>query len=150
MGYLDVDADMVVSYLRRDSSNCSMNLPPGESIDFLDMAIMAEINCNEPGTWKKRIHANLAEVLDDAPSVQTVGRRVDELEDNGLLQATVTNPDGVKRSTIIGYVLNDASRELLETVGYCRDCGALSPNVDNVSCSDHDYVSFRKWYGERI
>lgn len=56
--------------------------------------------------WKSNIQQSIADnddVLDGTPSAQTVGRRVDEMCDAGLLSSCILSPDDTERDLIIGY-----------------------------------------------
>lgn len=57
--------------------------------------------------WKSRIHSVMQDAedqpSDDTPSIQTIGRRVDKLHEEGLLSTCILSPDNVDRDLIIGY-----------------------------------------------
>ncbi len=94
-------------------------------IDTIDFSILTCLQRADSSLWKKRIHQELMEweetlPLQDAVSLQTVGRRVDKLHDEGYLENTIVSPQDVPRDLIIGYTLtakgeqiHDAKRESL-------------------------------------
>jgi hypothetical protein len=47
-------------------------------------------------------------------SLQTVGRRVDALHDEGYLENTIVSPQNVPRDLIIGYILTDNGEQAVE------------------------------------
>lgn len=82
-------------------------------IDFTDFTILRCIHHRDCPLWKKRIHDRCTEYLEGGVSVQTVGRRVDRLHRQGLLQSSIWSPDDIDRDLIIGYELSDAGRDAL-------------------------------------
>lgn len=73
-------------------------------IDTIHYAILHVV---EKPLWKKKIHDALRDVeylpIDSVPSIQTVGRRVDELHEAEYLTTSIISPDDVDRDLIIGY-----------------------------------------------
>jgi DNA-binding Lrp family transcriptional regulator len=88
------------------------------NIDNIDFAIMTLINNAERPLWKNRIHERLHDKQDQLPitngvSVQTVGRRVDALQDDGYLETVIASPDDLKRDLIIAFKLTDDGHTVL-------------------------------------
>lgn len=89
------------------------------NIDKVDFSILKVIEDYGGPLWKNRIHELLLERADELPgidsiSVQTVGRRVDDLHDDGYLQSCITSPKGIKRDLIIAFKLTDTGTEQIQ------------------------------------
>lgn len=87
-------------------------------IDNIDLAIMTLINNADRPLWKNRIHERLHDDRDALPittgvSVQTVGRRVDTLQDKEHLETVIASPDDLKRDLIIAFKLTDQGQDIL-------------------------------------
>lgn len=88
------------------------------SIDEVDYAILKCLKqCD--ACWKKRVYDWTREHIDEVPlmgekSLQTIGRRIDRLHDEGLVDNCIMSPDAADRDMIIGYHLTDAGREALQ------------------------------------
>ncbi len=88
------------------------------TIDEVDYAILKCLDeCN--GCWKKRVHQWIQNHIEDVPemeekSVQTIGRRIDTLQENNLLESCILSPDAVNRDMIIGFKLTEHGRETLQ------------------------------------
>jgi DNA-binding MarR family transcriptional regulator len=87
-------------------------------IDNVDFAIMTLINNADRPLWKNRIHKRLHDRQDRLPitsgvSVQTVGRRVDSLQEDGHLETVIASPDDLKRDLIIAFSLTDSGETAL-------------------------------------
>ncbi len=85
-------------------------------IDDIDYTILKCLHDADEAFWKKRIHQEIqdrwAELpITDEMSLQTVGRRVDKLHDEGYLENTIVSPQNVPRDLIIGYNLTDAGQD---------------------------------------
>lgn len=89
-------------------------------IDNVDYAILKSFyGTNEP-LWKKRVYEYLKEQKDylpieDAVSVQTVGRRMDRMKYERYLENVVVSPNDTPRNQIIAYVLTEKGENALET-----------------------------------
>lgn len=81
------------------------SVPSDTRIDTLDYAILQTVM--EP-LWKSKIRAALEQQddlpVDDVPSPQTIGRRVETLTETGHLATTIIAPDETTRDLIIGYM----------------------------------------------
>lgn len=89
-------------------------------IDEVNYAILKLTAESEGPIWKNKIHQRLSEKCEELPdvdsvSVQTVGRRVDWLRDNGYLDSCIVSPDEIKRDLIIAFKTTEQGREALET-----------------------------------
>lgn len=90
-----------------------MNMPGNsQNIDNIDFAIMTLINNADRPLWKNRIHERLHNRQEQLPitngvSVQTIGRRVDALQEAGHLETVIASPDDLKRDLIIAFTLTD-------------------------------------------
>lgn len=78
-------------------------------IDAVDYAILKSLDENG-ASWKKRVHTWVEENIDRLPtmeahSLQTFGRRLDQLNEDGLVESCIISPDEVERQMIIGYKL---------------------------------------------
>ncbi len=87
-------------------------------IDNIDFAIMTLINNADRPLWKNRIHERLHNRQDRLPitkgvSVQTVGRRVDALQEDGYMETVIASPDDLKRDLIIAFKLTDDGKTVL-------------------------------------
>lgn len=79
-------------------------------VDKVDYAILTVLEDTDSPLWKKRIHTAMTEQEDKLPghpdvSTQTIGRRVDTLHDNALIQSSIVSPEDLKRDLIIAYTL---------------------------------------------
>lgn len=91
---------------------------PG-TIDTIDYSILKCLHDTDNAFWKKRIHQELADrqavlPITDQISLQTVGRRVDDLHDEEYLENTIVSPQEVARDLIIGYTLTDAGNMAMQ------------------------------------
>lgn len=90
-----------------------------ETIDEVDFSILKVIRDAETPLWKTRVQELLKEHRDELPitgivAVQTVGRRIDDLNNDGLLDTEVIRPDTVDRDLIIAYKLTDRGEEAVK------------------------------------
>lgn len=88
-------------------------------IDDLEYAVLRVIDREGAPLWKKQIHREINDHLDELPllesfSPQTVGRRVDDLQNAELLEPSITSPDDIGRDVIIAYRLTEMGREALQ------------------------------------
>jgi DNA-binding Lrp family transcriptional regulator len=87
-------------------------------IDDTDFAILKCIQDFGKPLWKNKIHESITERADELPlkssvSVQTVGRRVDDLTDDGFVESAIISPDEIKRDLIIAFKLTDQGRDAI-------------------------------------
>lgn len=87
------------------------------TIDAVDYAILKCLDENG-GCWKKRAHEWITAHMDELPnmsekSLQTIGRRIDELHAAGEVESCILSPDAVDRDMIIGYTLTEQGEETL-------------------------------------
>jgi DNA-binding Lrp family transcriptional regulator len=83
---------------------------PMESIDVTDFTILYMVQQHDSPPWKNKIHGWITDngehlPLADGVSVQTVGRRVDDLVQDGWLETVIVSPDNIKRDLIIAFRL---------------------------------------------
>lgn len=88
------------------------------TLDEVNYSILKTIQDHDGPLWKNRIHESLKEREPELPemngvSVQTVGRRVDRLRDEGLLDSCIISPDGIKRDLIIAFKLTGEGEQAL-------------------------------------
>lgn len=81
------------------------------------LAVM-EYLAEEGPTWKKRIHDEAGLGV----SVQTIGRDVDVLLDEGLVQSEPMTSEEAYRTVVIGFDLSDEGREFVESHRVCTLC----------------------------
>lgn len=86
-------------------------------IDAVDYAVLKCIDRTD-GCWKKCVHEWISDnigrlPLDEQKSVQTIGRRIDALAADGLLESCILSPDAVNREMIIGYTLTEQGEQAL-------------------------------------
>lgn len=84
--------------------------------DATDFAILFAVKQHEVPPWKNKIHGWIIDNQDVLPhmetvSVQTVGRRVDNLVKNDFLETVIVSPDGIKRDLIIAFKLTEKGAE---------------------------------------
>lgn len=90
------------------------------SIDDLEFSVLKVVRDAEEPLWKKRIYIVLEERQDELPltdadfSEQTIGRRIDNLLNTGLLETTVAQSEDLERRNIIAYQLTDDGEEVLK------------------------------------
>lgn len=80
-------------------------------IDAVDYGILKCIEDHD-NAWKKRVHNLLPQYNDTIPgltsiSVQTVGRRINSLQEHGLVESCILSPDDINRDLIIGYAITE-------------------------------------------
>lgn len=108
-----------------------------DGIDTTDYAILELLA--EP-LWKSQVHDTMLDVqdeqvMDGVPSLQTVGRHIDRLCDDGYLDSCVLAPDDVDRDLIIGFqrtakgddALAAKREELLQQVAHTVTNDACGP-----------------------
>lgn len=81
--------------------------------------------------WKQRLGERFA------ASVQTLGRDVDALHADGLLETTLVSAADANRSMLIGFATTDDGRNALDDYRVWADCGDV---VDARSGCVHEYV----------
>ena len=107
-------------------------------LDLLDLRILHLLTDNP--LWKTKIYRTL-----DTHSVQTIGRRVDRLQNNGLLDTCILTPEEIKRELIIGYKTSDSGQRLLTEYQICEteDCGKLIHNGED---HIHQFISVADYF----
>ncbi len=92
-------------------------------VSYIDYAILKCLeDCSGP-LWKKKIYESIMDRRDEFPQVQdtssqTVGRHVDKLKENGLLESAIVSTEDVeevKRSHMIGFTLTEKGEKALST-----------------------------------
>lgn len=88
-------------------------------IDNIDFSILKCVKAADNLIWKKKIHQYINEELERLPlqsdvSAQTVGRHVDKLSEDGLLESEVTSAEEVNRHLIIGFQITEDGERTLE------------------------------------
>lgn len=86
-------------------------------IDAVDYGILKCIDIHGE-SWKKNVHEWVSDNSEELPemeavSAQTIGRRIDQLHEEGLLESCILSPDSVNRDLIIGYRLSKEGEEVL-------------------------------------
>lgn len=99
-----------------------------ETIDEVDYAVLKVIQDAGQPLWKKRVHDLIGEREDQLPllgnvSVQTVGRRIDSLHNERLLENVIVRPDNIDRDMVIAYELTEDGEDTLteKRRAYLRD-----------------------------
>lgn len=87
-------------------------------IDNIDYTILKCLNDADDAFWKKRAHQEIQECHDVLPitdnvSLQTIGRRIDALHDEGYVENTIVSPEDVPRDLIIGYSITEQGSTML-------------------------------------
>lgn len=88
-------------------------------IDVLDYAILKCLDV-EGTLWKKKVYDWLTEHQEEFPrmssvSLQTVGRHVEGLREDGLIESRIVTAEELRRDLIIGFRLTAEGRKTLET-----------------------------------
>lgn len=85
-------------------------------IDDVDFSIMKIIRDSRSPLWKKEIHRKLTDGggLPNVQevSVQTVGRRVDALHEDGHLESCIISPNEINRDLIIAFKITDQGHDV--------------------------------------
>jgi hypothetical protein len=86
-------------------------------IDAVDYGIMKCIEEHD-NVWKKRVHNLVLEHQEKLPhmeeiSVQTIGRRINKMQEADLLESCILSPDDLNRDLIIGYNVTDEGLNVL-------------------------------------
>lgn len=85
---------------------------------------------NQQTLWKKQVAQEFT------ASVQTIGRDIDALENDGLLETRLVAPKEHSRTHFIAYRTTDQGRDALDEFLICTSCGdVIQPPED---CR-HDY-----------
>ncbi len=99
-----------------------------EPIDDVDYAILKVVHDADEPLWKKRVHSLVSERTEELPlmntvAVNTVGRRIDQLQNNGMLDNVIVQPDQIDRDLVIAYILTDKGRAAMteKRRAYLRD-----------------------------
>lgn len=85
------------------------------SIDTTDFLILKCLEDTSKPLWKNMIHEQQPRILGGKVSVQTVGRRVDKLRDEGMIDSCIVSPEGIKRDLIIAFKLTETGKDALHT-----------------------------------
>lgn len=88
------------------------------TIDGADYAVLKCLQASN-GSWKKQVHSWIQDNADNVPmmekkSEQTIGRRIDDLHERGLIESCIVSSDSVNRDMIIGYKLTDDGQDALQ------------------------------------
>lgn len=90
-----------------------------KEVDEADYALLAAIADAGRPVWKKRIHTRLQNRDPPLPgntglSLQSVGRRINALHDEELVDTVIVDPDDVSQNLIIGYTLTEKGQRMLK------------------------------------
>ncbi len=88
------------------------------NIDEKDFAILKILESSGSPLWKKEIHRRLDKNIEKMPldstfSVQTVGRRVDRMVDDGLLESFFIKNENVNRMLIKSFYPTEKGLDML-------------------------------------
>ncbi len=88
-------------------------------VDETDYGILFAVKQHDMPPWKNKIHGWIVEHEDMIPiaggvSVQTVGRRVDDLVNEDYLETVIVSPEDIKRDLIIAFKLTDKGLDTIE------------------------------------
>lgn len=89
------------------------------AIDNVDFSILNCVKVADQTLWKKEIHTRItgdqhALPVDITISPQTVGRRIDALEDDGYLESTIATSEEVNRNLLIGFRATEEGKSILD------------------------------------
>lgn len=98
-----------------------MRTDMAEEIDAVDFSILTCIGTEEGPLWKNKIHECIEARADELPipepvSVQTVGRRVDRLNQDGYLDNAIVSPESLKRDLIIAFDLTEKGETAIRSM----------------------------------
>jgi hypothetical protein len=84
-------------------------------IDNMDFSILKTIADADGPLWKKQVHRRIQNRLQTLPasdsvSVQTIGRRIDRLKEDGYLAPCIVRPEGINRDLIIAFETTETGR----------------------------------------
>lgn len=108
-------------------------------IDATDYALLVCLAEAAEPIWKKRVHERLQSPELSLPgntelSLQTIGRRINELHEQGLVETEITHPEDASQNLIIGYTLTDTGIHALnEKRGDIIGSYAIQQNTDLTS-----------------
>ncbi len=115
-------------YIDNTVSGMAADTEDRERLDDVDFSILKAFWDSENPLWKKRVYRYVEQHIDELPlqetvSEQTVGRRIDDLLNEGYLESVITDPDAVDRELIISYRLTDPGRSTMDAkrMEYIRD-----------------------------
>ncbi|MDY6769385.1 MAG: hypothetical protein SVU88_00265 [Candidatus Nanohaloarchaea archaeon] len=90
----------------------------GDDLDRIDLAILTVLRDADEPMWKKDVHrtlrrsASFPAAASDI-SVQTTGRRIDTLNEAGLVEPSIITPEELNRDLIIAYELTGEGKAAL-------------------------------------
>ncbi len=89
-----------------------------DTFNAKDVAIMTVLETSESSLWKRKIYRQLSQQAHRLPvegdcSVQTVGRHVDRLYEQGYIDAVPVASEEVNRALITGYRLTEEGEQSL-------------------------------------
>lgn len=89
-----------------------------QTIDTIDFSILTAIETADRALWKNKIHETLETEqqrfpIASTPSVQTVGRRIDQLNDDGYVENVISSPQELKRDLIISFKLTEQGKDAI-------------------------------------
>ncbi len=121
-----------------------------QRIDAVDYAVLKCLDENG-GCWKKRVHDWINDHHEELPrlekkSVQTIGRRIDQLHEAGLIESCILAPDSVDRDMIIGYKLTNEGKGYLdaERTEFLKEKVLLASEAFLERHEDHDEFSISR------
>lgn len=103
-------------------------------LDAIDLELLCLL-ADEP-LWKTKAHERLGK-----RSIQTIGRRINKLQDHGLLTTHILAPDDLNRDLIIAFTTNDAGTALLDEE-ICQTCHVPRASLDH----QHRFDSIRNCF----
>ncbi|QLG61953.1 hypothetical protein [Halorarum salinum] len=105
-----------------------------EQLDELDLELLCLLDA-EP-LWKTKAYDRLGK-----RSVQTIGRRITQLQERGLVKTHILSPDDIDRDLIIAYTPTDAGDTLLDQE-ICQTCHVPRTALDH----EHRFDSVRNCF----
>ena len=115
-----------------------------EGLDRLDLDILGELVGE--ALWKRKLYKRL-----DGPSVQTVGRRVNMLEETGFVDARFVKTEEVSQHLIIGFETTEKGLDVVEAeqaavqdAEVCRECGEVFRPDDH----RHEFVAATVFFAD--
>ncbi|MFB6077098.1 MAG: hypothetical protein ABEK12_03135 [Candidatus Nanohaloarchaea archaeon] len=89
-------------------------------IDDVDFSILKVLRDMDRPLWKKKIHRQLTDHDGGIPrvrdvSVQTIGRRVDDLHERGHVESCIISPSEINRDLIIAFKVTENGCRAVES-----------------------------------
>lgn len=108
--------------------------------------------------WKNKVYKKLKDDFGEKhvlgrgntmASVQTVGRHIDEMQDQGFIEPCVTEPDELKRDLILAFTITDKGEQALKRALICPGdgCNRMATRADKPH--EHNFISFEDYLRQK-